>query len=139
MRIVEGNDSVPRPDALAGSTLPGRDSYPLFHRTVHGTLDDIIGPSFGLISIGVDARSALAPADQAFLAQLDAVIVRIVPPDDDGTDGYCDLDFGYTAFLASHRRQAVLVWPDGTIYGSVGDVAGLPDLVAGLRTAITPS
>lgn len=131
-----GDDYTPTPgsDVLAGATLPGRRSYPLFHRRVHGTLDDIIGPSFALIGIGVDAASALTRADQAFLEQMGAAIVRIVPPDDDGSDGYCDLDFAYTAFLAGYRRQVALVWPDGTIHGSVADLADLPDLVAGLRS-----
>jgi hypothetical protein len=138
MSIVDGNGPMPRLDVLAGSPLPGRDSYPLFHRTVHGTLDDIIGHSFALISIGVDAGAVLSHADQAFLARLGAVIVRIVPPDGDGADGYCDLDFGYTAFLAGHKRQAALVRPDGTIQGSVDDVADLPDLVASLRAVIAP-
>jgi hypothetical protein len=127
---------TPRSDILAGSALSGRHSYPLFHRGVHGTFQDIAGPSYALISIGVDTRLELSRDDLAFLDHLGATIVRIVPPDDDGAEGYCDLDFAYTAFLAGYRRQAVLVWPDGTIHGSVADLTDLPDLVADFRRAV---
>jgi hypothetical protein len=131
MATVDGCAPTPRSDVLAGSTLPGPRSYPLYHRGAHGTFDDIVGPVYALIGIGVDAKSALSRADQVFLEHLGTAIVRIVPPDDDGWHGYCDLDFAYTAFLAAYRRQMVLVRPNGTIYGSVADLSDLPDLVAG--------
>jgi hypothetical protein len=133
MSIDDGSGSAPRSDVLAGSVLTGLRGYPIFHRDVHGTFDDIAGPSYALISIGVDAWSALSADDQAFLGALGTATIRIVPPDDDGSDGYCDLDFAYTAFLAGYRRQAALTRPDGTIYGSVADLADLAELVARLR------
>ena len=126
----------PRRDVLAGSPLPGRCSYPLFHHGVHGTFDDFVGPAHALLSIGADAGSALPPAGRAFLGTLGTVLVRIVPPDGDAAAGYCDLDFAYTAFLAGYRRQAALVRPDGTVYGSAVEPAGLPALVAGLRAEL---
>jgi hypothetical protein len=126
----------PRLDVLAGSSLPGRRSYPLFHCGVHGTFDDLIGPAHALLSIGVDASSALPPADRAFLGRLGTALVRIVPPDGDAAAGYCDLDFAYTVFLAAHQRRVALVRPDGTICGSAVDLAGLPALVAALRAEL---
>ena len=78
----------------------------------------------------------LSRADQVFLEHLGTAIVRIVPPDDDGWHGYCDLDFGYTAFLAAYRWQMVLARPNGMIYGSAADLSDLPDLVAGLRAEL---
>lgn len=136
MNAAETDASKPRSDALAGSLLPGRSSYPLFHHGVHGTFDDIVGPCYALISIGVDAKSALPPADQAFLGRVGIPVIRIVPPDGDATDGYCDLDFAYTVLLAGHGRQTALVRPDGTVCGSATDLAELPDLVAGLRAEL---
>lgn len=103
---------------------------------MHGTFDDLVGPAHALLSIGVDAGSALPPADQAFLGSLGTALVRIVPPDGDASAGYCDLDFAYTVFLAEHQRQAALVRPDGTIFGSAAELAGLPALVAGLRAEL---
>lgn len=136
MNAVDMSAGKPCTDALAGSTLPGRRSYPLFHRGVHGTFDDIVGPAYALLVIGADAESALPPADRSVLKRLGAALVGIVPPDSDGRDGYCDLDFAYTAFLARHERRAALVRPDGTIRGSAVDLAGLPGLVAGLRAEL---
>jgi hypothetical protein len=125
-----------RRDALAGASLPGRDSYPLFHRGAHGTFDDLVGQAYALLSIGVDAGSALPPADRAFLDRLGTVLVRIVPPDGDAAAGYCDLDFAYTVFLAGYQRQAALVRPDGTVFGSAVELTRLPGLVAGLRAEL---
>lgn len=136
MATIDEYAPTPRSDVLAGSTLPGLRSYPLYHRGMHGTFDHIVGPAYALISIGVDAAAALSRADHVFLKHLGTAIVRIAPPDDDGWHGYCDLDFAYTAFLAGYRRQVILVRPNGTIYGSVADLSDLPDLVAGLRAEL---
>ncbi|WP_196775326.1 hypothetical protein [Rhodococcus opacus] len=87
------------------------------------------GFDHALISIGVDIRST--PALE-YLDQLPLQFVRIVAPDE-GSEGYCDLDFAYAAVLASHHRQAARVFPDGRIAGSVA--APAPDCQPARRAA----
>ncbi|MET7992135.1 hypothetical protein ABZU76_14640 [Amycolatopsis sp. NPDC005232] len=120
-------------DPLAGRALPGRFSYPVYHRGEHGTLAELIGDDHALISIGVDTETAFDATDRAFLDQLPCRFVRILPPDESGIGGYCDLDFAFTAVLAANRRQAAVVHPNGRIAGSVEAIEDLPSLLRRVR------
>ncbi|GIG59288.1 3-(3-hydroxyphenyl)propionate hydroxylase [Longispora fulva] len=98
---------------------------------VTGRFDDLVGRGFVLVT--TEEPEALGEAQRAFLAEIDATVVHIGPPDRPAAPGRArDVDGVYGAYLRDRGATAVLVRPDFHVYGTAGPgaVAGLLD---GLR------
>jgi hypothetical protein len=76
-----------------------------------GRLDDVVGKGFTLISRRAADLAAPPPGPLVVLDQLD------------------DLDGRLTAWFDEHRLEAVLVRPDGYVFGAVEALADLPGLL----------
>jgi flavoprotein hydroxylase len=103
---------------------------------VTGRFDDLIPPGFALITI--EEPGALGEAQRAFLAELGAAVVHLVPGDRPAGPGRArDVDGRYLSYLRDRGAASVLVRPDFHVYGTAGagSVAALLDgLRARLRT-----
>jgi len=125
-----------RLEGPAGSLSP---QFPVSHGGVTGPFDEVAGRGFAVITAGVDPREVLDADSLAFLDDLGAHLVPIVPPGTDNPHQYGDVDLAYTAYLTGQGRQAVVVRPDFYVYGAVADLADLPALIDALRDDVRPA
>jgi hypothetical protein len=91
-----------------------------------GRFDDVVGKGFVLLA----RRAADLPAPhEAFPARLGALAV--------GLDQLEDLDGRLAAWFDEHGLVAVLVRPDGYVFGAVEAIGDLPALLADLRSHLS--
>lgn len=111
-------------DPLAGTLSPqGRVRF----GATTGRFDDVVGSGFVLVSDSA-ARQVLGPEEDAILDRLKVRVVTIDPR--------ADIDGTYGRYFAEHEVTAILYRPDFYIFGSAGDVEGIPRLVWQLGAAI---
>nr|AXL06697.1 3-(3-hydroxyphenyl)propionate hydroxylase [uncultured bacterium] len=96
-----------------------------------GMFDDVVGRGFVLLATD-DPHSALDEDRLSFLANLDAHVVRLLPPGGTG-DGTVDVDEVYGQYLARFGASFLLVRPDYHVYGAAADPGGAKELVDDLR------
>ena len=93
---------------------------------VEGRFDDVAGKRFVLLA----RRAAdLIALHEALPKRLGALTV--------GLDQLDDLDGRLTAWFDEHRLEAVLVRPDGYVFGAVEAIEDLPALAADLRSHLS--
>ncbi|MEW1634675.1 bifunctional 3-(3-hydroxy-phenyl)propionate/3-hydroxycinnamic acid hydroxylase [Streptomyces sp. NPDC093801] len=111
-----------------------------------GLFDEVVGRGFVLLTTD-DAHTGLDGERLAFLEELDARVVRLLPPGqeayaDGGSDviGVTDADGVYGPYLAGFGATSLLVRPDYHVFGAAagpeGAAALVDDLRAALRTAL---
>nr|AXL05874.1 3-(3-hydroxyphenyl)propionate hydroxylase [uncultured bacterium] len=95
---------------------------------VTGLFDDVVGRGFVLLTTE-------ALEEDAFLRDLDAHVVRLLPADAESATGsdVVDVDDVYRPFLARYMATALLVRPDYHVFGTASDLAGAAALVEDLR------
>nr|AZO92761.1 Rif-Orf19 [Micromonospora okii] len=98
-----------------------------------GLFDDVVGRGFVLLTTD-DPRAALGEERLSFLADLDAHVVRLLPPGSaPEEDGVVDVDDVYRPYLAGFAATSLLVRPDYHVFGAAGDRGGVAALVDDLR------
>ena len=120
-----------------GAGLPGVQG--LVRDTAGRTalLDELVGAGFHLLADGARVTAADLVFDgpaAALLADLEVSVVRLVE-DGDG-DGTTDLDGAIVGHLRRYGHAAVIVRPDGYVFGGAARAADLPGLLARLGTAL---
>ncbi|MFH7598921.1 bifunctional 3-(3-hydroxy-phenyl)propionate/3-hydroxycinnamic acid hydroxylase [Streptomyces racemochromogenes] len=118
----------------AGAVVPqGRVARP---GGPEGLFDEVVGRSFVLLTTD-DAHTGLDAERLAFLAELDARVVRLLPPGREAQgDGVADLDGVYGPYLARFGATSLLVRPDYHVFGAAAGPEGAASLVDDLRTAL---
>ena len=102
-----------------------------------GLFDEVVGTGFVLLSTE-DPAAPLDAADRAFLDDLGARLVRVVPADGETADGVvADVDDVYLPYLAEAGTATVLVRPDFYVYGQAGTAEECRAMVASLRQHVT--
>nr|AXL05756.1 3-(3-hydroxyphenyl)propionate hydroxylase [uncultured bacterium] len=108
---------------------------------VTGLFDDVVGRGFVLLTTE-DPHTAIEADRLAFLGELDAHVVRLVPAstEPDTADDVVDVDDVYRPFLARYMATTLLVRPDYHVFGAANDLAGatalVDDLQAQMRAAV---
>jgi 2-polyprenyl-6-methoxyphenol hydroxylase-like FAD-dependent oxidoreductase len=104
-----------------------------------GRFDDVLGASrFSVVVYGEDPRSMLGEAQLARLAELDAIVVGILPRGSEPAAGVAvDLDGRYGAYFAEHGMAAVVNRPDFYVFGAARSLEGLPRVLEELETCLT--
>ncbi|MEV6609030.1 bifunctional 3-(3-hydroxy-phenyl)propionate/3-hydroxycinnamic acid hydroxylase [Kutzneria sp. NPDC051319] len=101
-----------------------------------GLLDDIVGHRFVLL-VADDPRRLLTEEASAYLRDLDAEVVHVVPAGTRG--GVVDVDGVYLSFLDKVKAVGVLVRPDFYAFGGASDGIVLSELVTiRLRGLLSP-
>lgn len=126
-------DQTPQPRVAAGAA--------------EGLFDEVVGRGFAFVSLD-DPRQLLGAGQLAFLASLDARLVRLLPEGTDPADAgpvgagpvgeVVDVAGEFTAYLASVGARSVLVRPDTYAFGTAGDALAAGALVDTLRDALQP-
>lgn len=128
----------------AGAVVPqGRVARP---GGPDGLFDEVVGRGFVLLTTD-DAHTGLDGERLAFLEELDARVVRLLPPGQEayGDDraaviGVTDVEGVYGPYLAGFGATSLLVRPDYHVFGAAagpeGTAALVDDLRAALRTAV---
>ncbi|WP_089157761.1 bifunctional 3-(3-hydroxy-phenyl)propionate/3-hydroxycinnamic acid hydroxylase MhpA [Micromonospora sp. NBS 11-29] len=101
---------------------------------VTGRFEDLVPPGFVLVT--TEEPGAWGEAQHAFLAELRAAVVHLVPGDRVAGPGQVrDVDGGYLSYLRDRAAASVLIRPDFHVYGTAaeGAVAALLD---GLRVRL---
>lgn len=109
----------------AAGTLPGQGRLTVDGRTMR--FDEHVGFAFALVA----TPEALRQLPQALARDLEAVGVRFVALDGNGTSGVVDEDGVYGRLLGALAADAALIRPDFVLYGHAR-AEGLADLVKGL-------
>ncbi|MFJ8163950.1 bifunctional 3-(3-hydroxy-phenyl)propionate/3-hydroxycinnamic acid hydroxylase [Streptomyces sp. NPDC096136] len=137
-------------EPAAGAVVPqGRVARP---GGPDGLFDEVVGRGFVLLTTD-DAHTGLDGERLVFLAELDARVVRLLPPGQEADGGggsevigVTDVDGVYGPYLAGFGATSLLVRPDYHVFGAAagpqGAAALVDDLRAALRTAVpagTPS
>ncbi|MHC5908236.1 bifunctional 3-(3-hydroxy-phenyl)propionate/3-hydroxycinnamic acid hydroxylase MhpA [Streptomyces sp. S6] len=101
-----------------------------------GLFDDVVGRGFVLL-LAQDADAGLDEGRSAFLTDLGAHVVRLLPGDGTPRVGaVADVDGVHRAFLARHGADAVLIRPDHHVFGAGSGPGAAADLVDGLRAGL---
>ena len=90
-----------------------------------GRFHDVVGHGFTLIA---RRRPALSPEHARLIARIGVELVALEELE--------DLDGRLTAWLDEHALEAVLVRPDGYVFGAVNTLDSLPALVEDLRAQL---
>ncbi|MFF5173667.1 bifunctional 3-(3-hydroxy-phenyl)propionate/3-hydroxycinnamic acid hydroxylase [Micromonospora sp. NPDC000089] len=126
-----------RPGADAAEP-PAGAVVPQGRVTLHGAtglFDDVVGRGFVLLTTE-DPHAALDDDRLSFLAELDAHVVRLLPPGDAPKHGVVDVDNVYHPYLAQFRATSLLVRPDYHVFGAVSGPGDTRDLVDDLRNQL---
>jgi 2-polyprenyl-6-methoxyphenol hydroxylase-like FAD-dependent oxidoreductase len=99
-----------------------------------GHADEVIGRGFVLLAAEGDARSALGDDQLELLDRLGASFASLDPS---APGGVRDLDGRLGGWLRQSGVAAVLVRPDFHVFGTVGSMDELPELVEDLRQRLT--
>ncbi|MEU9605856.1 bifunctional 3-(3-hydroxy-phenyl)propionate/3-hydroxycinnamic acid hydroxylase [Streptomyces sp. NPDC048057] len=122
----------PAAEAPAGAVVPqGRVS----RGGSEGLFDDVVGRGFVLLT--TEEPGALLDAERlAFLGELEAHVVRLLPPGAPAGDGAVDVvdsDDVYRTYLAAFGATALLVRPDYHVFGAASGPVGVRELIDDLR------
>ncbi len=125
-RDADGN---PAPSAGVLSPQP-RLSY----RGRTGRLDDVVGTGF-LLAATSDPRDALDRDQRAFLDDIGAHVLRLVPAGTQAASDHdaIDVDNTYLPQLTAAGHAGVLIRPDHYLFGAANDMTELAGLVSGLH------
>ncbi|MFF5077643.1 bifunctional 3-(3-hydroxy-phenyl)propionate/3-hydroxycinnamic acid hydroxylase [Actinoplanes sp. NPDC000266] len=134
MRANGGGGRTGPPEATrltAGLFLPGSGDVIVSGRIardgVTGRFEDLVPPGFALVT--TEAPAAVGEAQRAFLHDIRATVVHLVP-------GHVqDIDGAYLSYLRDRGAASVLVRPDFHVYGTVAE-GKLAVLVDGLRARL---
>lgn len=96
-----------------------------------GLFDDVVGRGFVLLTTD-DPHATLDEDRLAFLTELDALVVWLLPPGSTD-DGVVDVDDVYRPYLARFGATALLVRPDYHVFGAATEPGGAKELVDDLR------
>ncbi len=103
---------------------------------LRGPFDDVLGPGFVLLATE-DVRSLLGPSRLAFLRDISASVVRLVPGWASPSDGaVADVDNVYLPFLAEAGEMGALVRPDHYLFGTAHKPEELLEVVDDLRAQL---
>ncbi|MFD5625212.1 bifunctional 3-(3-hydroxy-phenyl)propionate/3-hydroxycinnamic acid hydroxylase [Streptomyces sp. NPDC127072] len=122
--IARGAPGRPQPSA-GGLSAQGR----VQRGDTTGLLDEVVGRGF-LVASTIDPRTALSPAQRAFLERVGARLVRIVPAGQavDPID-VADVDGFYLSHFSSVGHVGAVVRPDHYVFGTASTPADLALLV----------
>ncbi len=122
--FVQGRVASPAPVHRTGALAPAGPPT---------RFDDVVGAGWRLVVAGAE-KPALAPASAAWFASIGGQIVTV------GAAGeLADADGTYASWFAKHEAVAALQRPDFYLYGTAGQPADVPGLVASLRAHLTDS
>ncbi|SCL21847.1 flavoprotein hydroxylase [Micromonospora nigra] len=97
-----------------------------------GLFDDVVGRGFVLLTTE-DPHRILDEDRLSILAEIDAHVVRLLPPGDASKHGVVDVDDVYRPYLAQFGVTCLLIRPDYHVFGAASSPDEARDLVDDLR------
>lgn len=101
-----------------------------------GLFDDVVGTGWVVISPSANPRDVLDTGQLAFLDNLGAHLVKVVPEGESGGEAVVDLQGKYAEWFEEAAAEAIVIRPDFYVYGAVTNLSRLPELIDTLRGAL---
>ncbi len=100
-----------------------------------GLFDDVVGQGFSLLSRG-DLPPVLKEDQREFLASIGAHVLHLAQAETTSDGAFIDLEGRYAGWFEENGCEAVLVRPDYYVFGAVGKMEEVSNLVADLQAQL---